>query len=71
MRCKFRLDSIEKKEDGTAALTMTAVTNGSINDNLYFTMTPYGRLEIGTVNKKVVDKMKIGTEYYIDISEAL
>ena len=84
VRCKFRLDAIKRQashfyEDGKTvtkevqALEMTPVYgNGDPNheNTKFFAATPYGKLEVGTVNAEAVKHLVLGAEYYVDITPA-
>jgi len=67
IRAKFVCDKVEKNEDGTK-ISLTPVTNGSEENESFFSYTPYGSIEIGTVNPNV--KFEEGKEYYVDFTLA-
>jgi hypothetical protein len=83
MRCKFKLDRIERSLAGfwidnkgvtkeIQTLVMTPVyDNSSESENgKFFAATPSGEFKVGTVNAEAVAEMKLGAEYYIDITPA-
>lgn len=71
MRCKFRLESLEKAEDGTSKAVWVPVTTGSLDNQNFFKFTPYGRIEIGTINEAVTESLDVGCEYYVDFTRAM
>lgn len=71
MKCKVKLDSVSLNEDGTAAVVFTPVTSGSIENQEFFHYTPWGKIELGTINRKIVAQLEVGREYYVDFIEAL
>lgn len=71
MRCKFRLESLETAEDGTSKAVWVPVTVGSPDNENFFKFTPYGRIEIGTINKTVTESLTVGCEYYVDFTRAM
>lgn len=69
MRCKVKLQSILKDQNGST-VTFQPVTGGSPDNQNFFKFTPYGEIKLGVINDAVVDKLEIGGEYYVDFSRA-
>ena len=70
IRAKMKVESLELHGDGGGSVRMTPVTSGSPENESFFKWTPSGKLELGTVNKAVMDQLELGAEMYIDISPA-
>jgi hypothetical protein len=70
IRAKMKIESIELYGDGGGRVRMTPVISGSPENESFFKWTPSGMLELGTVNKAVMDQLELGAEMYIDISPA-
>jgi hypothetical protein len=68
VRCKFKCMSKTETSDGFK-INMQPVTCGSEENKKFFNYTPYGSLEIGTVNHEAAAQIKVGHEYLIDITE--
>ena len=66
-RAKFKL--VRRNEDQAGiSLTFEPVTSGSAENDLFFKFTPWGKLEIGTVNPEFAKKFVVGGEYYLDLN---
>jgi hypothetical protein len=73
IRCKFKLDSITKSVSSgveVASIAMTPVTSGSEENKAFWKWTPSGQLVVATVNAEAVAGLKLGGEYYLDITPA-
>jgi len=69
MRAKFKL--IEKTEIvGGGKVKFQPVTGGSTENDSFFKWTPYGSIELGTINLTVLDTMIVGKDYYVDFTVA-
>lgn len=66
-RSKFKCISVTNLEYGNS-VKLEPVTCGSEENEKFFDMTPFGQIEMGTVNPSV--KFEPGKEYYVDFSEA-
>lgn len=71
IRCKF----IASKKTEVATTTgnefqveMTAVTDGSEENQEFFKYTPSGKIKLGVLEPKQADKFIVGDEYYLDIT---
>ncbi len=69
-RCKFRLDAVTRTAHNGATLKFSAVTSGSDENKSFWKWTPSGELTFSTVNETIADRLKLGAEYYLDITEA-
>jgi hypothetical protein len=68
-RCKFKCFSKTETTDGFR-IEWQPVTCGSEENKKFFKYTPYGKLEVGTINTEVANEIEVGAEYYIDITRA-
>lgn len=69
---KFRLVKIEKNENAgkeIANLTFSGVYGTSEENKKFFEWTPYGTLQIGTVNNQVLQSVVAQGEYYVIITD--
>lgn len=64
MTSRIKVKCINK--DANNVVNMTAVMDGSKENEEFFELTPYAELEIGTA--KSLDQFEVGNEYYIDIT---
>lgn len=69
VRCKFKCISKTETTDGFK-INLLPVTTGSKENEKFFRYTPYGSLEVGTVNPEAAAQIEVGHGYYIDITEA-
>lgn len=74
MRCKFRLELIQRSRFGADeevhGLTFVPVCDGSKENKEFFRATPAGEIRLGVANPAAVANMKLGAEYYVDFIEA-
>lgn len=68
-RCKFICESKTQNRNGHS-IKLVPVTHGSAENESFFKWTPYGSLEIGTINDEAAAQFVPGKEYYIDMSPA-
>lgn len=66
VRAKFHCDNVEPSGDGFTA-QFSAVTSGSEENDKFFSYTPSGQLNIGTVRG---DHFEQGKDYYLDFTLA-
>ena len=68
-RAKFKLT---KRNEDTAgfSLTFEPVTTGSAENDRFFKFTPWGKVEMGTVNADAAKAFVVGGEYYLDFTPA-
>jgi hypothetical protein len=69
VRAKFICDDKEDTGEGFN-LIMSAVVDGSAENEQFFKFTPGGSLTLYTVNPAVAEAIEPGKEYYIDITLA-
>lgn len=68
-RAKFRLVSRNENQAGYS-LAFEPVTAGSPENDQFFKWTPWGKVEIGTINPEAAAGFKVGGEYYLDFTPA-
>lgn len=69
MRAKFKL--MEKTETTYGGkVRLEPVTGGSKENEEFFKWTPYGSIDVGTINDNVLKNMIVGKEYFVDFTLA-
>ncbi len=69
VRAKFRVDERAERIGG-GVVRMSPVMDGSGENKKFFTYTPYGKIEMGTINEEVLKEFTPGKEFYIDFTPA-
>lgn len=69
VRTKFKVEKIELTANG-GTLTLSPVTNDSLENAEFFKYTPWGKIEVGTVNRDVLAEFAPGDEFYVDFTRA-
>lgn len=69
VRMKVRCRQIQGMQGGSM-ITLEPVTGGSEENDKFFKATPYGRIEIGTVNEDAASRFGVGREYFVDFTPA-
>lgn len=69
MRAKFTLESLKRDAEGNGELLFRVVTGGSVENDKFFKYTPLGTIQMGVVNKDVLDILEEGASYYVDFSQ--
>ena len=67
VRAKFKCESVTNTENGKS-VKLAPVYGGSEENEKFFSLTPYGSIEIGTINENV--NFEPGKEYMVDFTEA-
>lgn len=68
-RAKFKLTKRNEDQAGFS-LTFEPVTSGSKENDEFFKWTPWGKVEMGTVNADAAKAFVVGTDYYLDFTPA-
>ena len=68
VRAKFKVVSITEQEGGAKSVKLTPVAGGSPENAEFFKWTPYGSIEIGTLNEKASEQFKPGLQFYVDFT---
>ena len=69
VRAKFRVESVTKFEHGNS-VKLSPVTAGSKENDSFFHYTPFGAIEIGTINEEAAKQFVPGAEFYVDFTKA-
>jgi len=69
VRAKFVCNVKTQTMDGYT-VKFTPVTSGSEENDQYFKWTPFGSLEMGTLNPEAAEQFTPGMEYYVDFTPA-
>lgn len=69
VRAKFKCKEITTTEQGYT-LRLEPVTSGSEENNNFFKWTPFGSINIGTINEGAAKEFEVGKEYYVDFTKA-
>lgn len=69
VRAKFKCTETAIRTDGSK-VTLEPVTGGSPENEKFFRYTPWGKIEIGTVNREAAELFVPGREYYVDFTPA-
>jgi hypothetical protein len=67
-RAKFICDEVSQTING-GKITLSPVTSGSPENENFFKWTPYGKIEIGTINPEVLKQFVPGMQYYVDFTK--
>lgn len=70
VRAKFKVTSITETEGGNKQIKLQPVTSGSPENAEFFKWTPYGSIDMGTVNPAAAEQFKPGAEFYVDFTPA-
>ena len=68
MRAKFKIDNIIQTEH-SETLVMSAVTNGTPEDNTFSKWTPAAKLEMSITNPDLMGTFKPGERFYLDFTK--
>lgn len=68
-RAKFKLTARNENQAGYS-LSFEPVTSGSPENDQFFKWTPWGKVEIGTINPEAAMGFRVGSAYYLDFTPA-
>jgi len=68
VRAKFKVERLVLNPDG-GEVTMNVVTMGSQENEKFFRWTPFGSIQMGTINKEAIKEFEVGKEFYVDFTE--
>ena len=69
VRAKFKVTDIVPSENGGNIKLSVVVGDGEENKKFFY-FTPFGEINIGTVNIEALKEFEIGKEYYVDFTKA-
>ena len=68
VRAKFKVVSVTAHEGGVSSVKLQPVTNGSDENKEFFKYTPFGSIEMGTINPAAASQFNPGSEMYVDFT---
>lgn len=68
VRAKFKVDSVTHHESGNS-VKLVPVVGGSEENERFFNYTPWGAIEIGTVNEEAAKQFSPGAEFYVNFTK--
>lgn len=68
MRAKYKVDSVTTTDSKSEIIKLSAVTNGTKDDNTFHQYTPYGNMDITITNPELLGTIKPGQKYYLDFT---
>ncbi len=71
VRAKFRVNSYETRLDRGEELRtikLGCVVDGSEENKKFFKYTPFGQIELGTLNQAAWEQFPLGSEMYVDFN---
>ena len=69
-RAKFKVISVTESEGGNKSVKLQPVTGGSKENESFFKWTPYGEINMGTINQEAAAQFKPGQQFYVDFTPA-
>jgi hypothetical protein len=69
VRAKFKCVELTQTENGEK-IKLIPVSSGSKENENFFKWTPYGSIEIGTINTEAAKEFNVGKQYYVDFTLA-
>ena len=70
VRAKFNVESVESNGADGGTVKLTPVMSGSPENESFFKFTPWGSIEIGTINMAALAQFERGAEFYVDFIRA-
>ena len=70
VRAKYTCIGKNQEFEDTFDICFSPVTGGSQENDSFWKWTPYGEIQLGTINKAASDQFKVGKEYYVDFTLA-
>jgi hypothetical protein len=62
------VETVTQDESGSR-VSLTPVTGGSKENEEFFRFTPFGSIEMGTINKEAAKQFVPGDEFYVDFTK--
>lgn len=69
VRAKFKVESVTPNIDG-GTIKMIPIVSGSPENESFFKYTPWGAIEIGTINREAFAEFNTSDEFYVDFTKA-
>lgn len=72
VRAKFKVSGITEYGTSGKAVALMPVydSNPESENGKFFNATPWGKIELGTVNPAAAEHFEIGKEFYVDFTPA-
>ncbi len=70
IRAKFKVESVKLNGADGGTVKLTPVMSGSPENESFFKFTPWGSIEIGTINEAAIAQFEQGVEFYVDFIRA-
>ena len=70
VRAKFKVESVESNGADGGTVKLAPVMSGSAENESFFKWTPWGAIEIGTINEAALTQFEQGAEFYVDFTRA-
>lgn len=67
-RAKFKVESVVHNGVDGGTVKLTPVVSGSAENESFFRWTPWGAIEIGTINEAALTQFEQGAEFYVDFT---
>ena len=67
--CKFAVVAKGEPQENGFTYELSAVTDGSVENEKFFEATPWGILQFGTVNARAAAELNVGDQVYVTISK--
>ena len=71
VRAKFFVRDKRVDSEGLSTIVLSAVINGSAENDSFFKYTPAGDMRLGTLNPAAAAEFVEGKEYYVDFTAAM
>lgn len=68
VRAKFKVASVTETEGGQKSVKLQVVTATNPENSEFFKWTPFGTIDMGTLNAAAAEQFKPGTEMYVDFT---
>lgn len=76
VRAKFKVTKLSQSEHWDKAkghlhtVDLQPVTSGSLENQAFYSATPCGQIQLGTINDEAAKHFKLGAEVYVDFTLA-
>ena len=70
VRAKFKVESVKLNGIDGGIVKLTPVMSGSPENESFFRRSPWGSIEIETINMAAINQFEQGAEFYVDFIRA-
>lgn len=71
IRAKFKVETRTELANGGFVVKLLPVIEGSEENKQFFKWTPGGAIDLMTINAEAGARLKPGTQFYVDFTEAV